>query len=79
MSEPGAEEHFGGTGAEERSSGGVSEGLRSLAAFLGVPLSRVIELRDLGPSALATAIERRNAGRDPAVALRYVERRFIPD
>jgi hypothetical protein len=71
---------FDGPGVEyatsERRSAG--EAMASLAAWLGVPLSRVLELRDRGE--LAGAIEHRNASRttDPAVALRHIERRAVP-
>jgi hypothetical protein len=61
---------------EHRSAGG--EAMGSLATWLGVPVSRVLELRDRGE--LAGAIEHRNASRtmDPAVALRHLERRYVP-
>lgn len=59
--------------AEGRGQAHANEGLMSLAAFLGVPLSRLLEMPAEERRGL---IERRNAVRDPAVAVRYVERRL---
>lgn len=47
-----------------------------LAAFLGVGVAEVLELRDAG--GLGAAIERRNARHDPVAARRHLERHYIP-